>query len=394
MTTDTMPVQSPTQQVLPVVLFNLLVYTVIGLPSTVLTLFVHDTLGYSTTIAGLSFSLQYLATFAGRAPAGRRIDLYGPKPVAAIGLITCTLSGFCLLSAGFLLHNAALSLTVLLISRLFLGWAESWVATSVTVWNIGRVGEKHTATAISWNGVTSYGGIALGAPIGAKLAHLSGVSHSLITVGALAAALPLLGLSIISFYRRLPPAPSHAQRLAFRHALRLVLPHGMALATGSVGFGAISSFLALYYAHNHWSGAGFAVTLFGLVFVFVRLAFGKQINARGGAEIAALSLVVEAAGLAFMGFVHTPTAALLGSALTGAGFSLLFPSLGTLAVNRAGAQNRGAALGAYSIFTDLSVAGCGLILGQLIEMTNYTTMFAATALCSLIGVGISRLLKT
>nr|WP_294916908.1 MFS transporter [uncultured Neokomagataea sp.] len=393
MTTEDMPVTSPTQQVLPVVLFNLLVYIVIGLPSTVLTLFVHEKLGYSTTIAGLSFSLQYLATFAGRAPAGKRIDLYGPKPVVAMGLLACMLSGVSLFCAGFLQHTALLSLAVLLISRLFLGWAESWVATGVTVWNIGRVGSKHTATAISWNGVTSYGGIALGAPLGAKLAHLPGLFGSIIGVGLTALILPFIGLAIIKFYKGLPPAPSHAKRLPFIHALRLVFPHGMALATGSVGFGAISSFLALYYAHNNWSGAGFAVTTFGLVFVFVRLAFGKQINARGGAEIAALSLLVEAAGLALIGFVHSPIAALTGSALTGAGFSLLFPSLGTLAVNRAGAQNRGAALGAYSIFTDLSVACCGLVLGQLIEATNYTTMFAATALCSLIGVGISRILK-
>ncbi|GBR46419.1 MFS transporter [Neokomagataea thailandica] len=393
MTTEDMPAASPTQRVLPVVLFNLLVYSVIGLPSTVLTLFVHEKLGYSTTIAGLSFSLQYLATFAGRAPAGKRIDLYGPKPVVTIGLLACMLSGISLFCAGFLQHTASLSLTVLLISRLFLGWAESWVATGVTVWNIGRVGSKHTATAISWNGVTSYGGIALGAPLGAKLAHLPTLYGSIIGVGFTAALLPLIGLILIKFYQGLAPAPAHTQRLPFSHALRLVFPHGMALATGSVGFGAISSFLALYYAHNHWNGAGLAVTTFGFVFVFIRLAFGKYINTYGGAEIAALSLLVEASGLALIGFIHSPLAAIAGSALTGAGFSLLFPSLGTLAVNRAGAHNRGAALGAYSLFTDLSVACCGLVLGQLIEATNYTTMFATTALCCLIGVGISRILK-
>ena len=57
MTAVETPVQSPTKRVLAVVLFNLLVYIVIGLLNAVLTIFVNKTLGYSTTVAGIAFSL-------------------------------------------------------------------------------------------------------------------------------------------------------------------------------------------------------------------------------------------------------------------------------------------------------------------------------------------------
>lgn len=392
MAAEDTPVTSPTKRVLAVVLFNLLVYIVIGLPNAVLTIFVQNTLGYSTTIAGLAFSLQYLATFAARPSAGRLVDSRGPKPVVVVGLAACLLSGLAMLGAGLLAHMPALSLAIIFLSRLFLGWAESWAATGVIVWNIRRVGAKNTSVAISWNGICSYGGIALGAPIGAALAHLAAPFGGLNSVGGLSALLPLLGLIIIAFYTGVKPLPTTDKPLPFKSALRLVLPHGMALAMGGIGFGAISSFLALYYEVHHWEGAGHTLTVFGVVFVAIRFLFASQIGRRGGANVAIVSLTVEAIGLALLGFFHTPIASVIGAALTGAGFSLLFPALGVLAVNRAGPQNRGAALGAYSIFIDLAIACSGLLLGQIIEYSNYTIMFLTAAFCSLVGIGISRAL--
>ncbi|MDI6652328.1 MFS transporter [Gluconobacter japonicus] len=390
MTAEETPVSSPTKRVLTVVLFNLLVYIVIGLPNAVLTIFVHHTLGYSTAIAGMAFSLQYLATFAARPSAGRLVDNIGPKPVVLGGLITCFVSGLLMFGAGWAREIPALSLGILLLSRLFLGWAESWAATGVIVWNIRRVGAENTAIAISWNGICSYGGIALGAPIGAKLSLLPTPYGGIVAVGILSAILPLIGLALIGFYKGVKPVATNDKPLPFSHALRLVLPHGMALAAGSIGFGAISSFLALYYAVLHWEGAATALSVFGIVFVVIRFFFASQIARRGGVFVAIVSLLIEAAGLACLAIFPSQGAALIGAALTGAGFSLLFPALGVLAVNSAGPQNRGAALGAYSIFIDLAIACSGLVLGQVIEFAGYKTMFGMTAVCCLVGVLISR----
>ncbi|OUI81622.1 MFS transporter [Gluconobacter sp. DsW_056] len=390
MTAQETSVASPTKRVLAVVLFNLLVYIVIGLPNAVLTIFVHQALGYSTTVAGLTFSLQYFATFAARPSAGRLVDRIGPKPVVIGGLVTCVLSGLLLAGSGLLAATPLLSLGVLLSSRLLLGWAESWAATGVIVWNIRRAGAENTAIAISWNGICSYGGIALGAPVGAKLSLLAAPYGGLVSVGILSVVLPLFGLAIIGFYPAVQPLPATSKPIAFARALRLVLPHGSALAAGSIGFGAISSFLALYYSVLHWEGAATALAVFGFIFVVIRFFFASQIALRGGVFVAIVSLLVEALGLATLGLFQTPFAALVGAALTGAGFSLLFPALGVLAVNSAGPENRGAALGAYSIFIDLAIAFSGLFLGQVIEFAGYRTMFATTAVCCLGGVLISR----
>ncbi|MFT8712012.1 MFS transporter, partial [Komagataeibacter rhaeticus] len=288
---------SPTRRILPVVLFNLLCYIDIGLPMAVIPVFVHQVLGYNTVLAGLAVSLQYLATFASRASAGRQADRRGAKPTVVVGLAVCTLSGVALLLSGVMLHFAALSIGLLILSRILLGVGESWTATGAIMWNIGRVGAARTAQVISWNGVTSYGGIALGAPVGQLLAGLPLPYGGLTVVGALSAALTLFGFVLARQYAPVPPVPGKGPPMPFRTVFMRVLPHGLVLACGSVGFGTISACLALFYAHNNWNGAAMALAGFGLTFMLMRFVFARQIDRRGGLVVAFVSLLVETLGL-------------------------------------------------------------------------------------------------
>ncbi|ATU73941.1 UPF0226 protein [Gluconacetobacter sp. SXCC-1] len=384
---------SPTRRILPVVLFNLLCYIDIGLPMAVIPVFVHQVLGYNTVLAGLAVSLQYLATFASRASAGRQADRRGAKPTVVVGLAVCTLSGAALLLSGVMLHFAALSIGLLILSRILLGVGESWTATGAIMWNIGRVGAARTAQVISWNGVTSYGGIALGAPVGQLLAGLPLPYGGLTVVGALSAALTLFGFMLARQYAPVPPVPGKGPPMPFRTVFMRVLPHGLVLACGSVGFGTISACLALFYAHNNWNGAAMALAGFGLTFMLMRFVFARQIDRRGGLVVAFVSLLVETLGLGVLWQCASPGGAALGAALTGAGFSLVFPAMGVLAVARVGPENRGAALGAFSVFLDIAVGLSGPLLGLVIQTLGYGALFVTSALFTLAGVGATIVLK-
>jgi MFS family permease len=150
--------------ILSTVAFTFFTYLTIGLSLAVLPGFVHSTLGFGAVVAGLSISMQYVATLASRARAGHMADTRGPKRAVLTGLAMCGVSGLLLMLGALAAAIPALSLGLILIARLALGCAESCVGTGAIAWGMGQVGHQHTARIISWNGVATYGAIAAGAP--------------------------------------------------------------------------------------------------------------------------------------------------------------------------------------------------------------------------------------
>lgn len=379
---------SPTLVILVVVVFTLLCYMDIGLQMAVVPLFVREKLGFSSAMAGFAVSVQYLATFASRIGAGRRIDTGGPKRVVVMGLGTGVLSGALLVAASLLVAWPLAALLLVLCGRIALGVAESWIATAVIIWNIQRAGVSRTAQVISWNGVCSYGGIALGAPLAMLVYHSAflPVGNGFTGVGILAAVLMGVGLPWALRQPSVQPF-AHGPQPSFFTVLSRVLPYGLVLAAGSVGFGAISALLALYFADQNWNGAALALAAFGITFVLTRFAFTRQILRRGGLTVAIISLCVEALGLSVLAVGRSPFWAEVGAALTGVGFSLVFPALGVGAVAQTGPESKGAAIGAFSVCLDIAIGISGPLLGLMIPVWGYGAVFLVAALISLLGVG-------
>lgn len=372
-----------TLQVVSIVLFTFIGYLNIGIQLAVLPGYVHNHLGYGTVIAGLVISVQYLATLLSRPYASRFIDTRGSKRAVMIGLAGCGLSGVFMLVSSWLTSMPAWSLASLLIGRLVLGSAESLVGSGSIGWGIGRVGAQNTAKVISWNGIASYGAIAIGAPLGVVMVgHLGmwSLGASIMALGALGVLLawPKLAAPIVS-----------GVRLPFLHVLGRVLPHGTGLALGSIGFGTIATFITLYYATNHWENAALCLSLFGASFISARLLFGNLINRIGGFRVAIACLSVETLGLLLLWLAPNPELALAGAALSGFGFSLVFPALGVEAVNLVPASSRGAAVGAYSLFIDLSLGITGPLVGAVAAGFGFASIFLFAALAALTGLLLS-----
>ena len=280
-----------TLQVVSIVLFTFIGYLSIGIPLAVLPGFVHSDLGYGAVIAGLVISVQYLATLLSRPQASKIIDNLGSKKAVIYGLVGCGISGLFMLLAGWLQSWPALSLTSLLLGRVLLGSAESLVGSGSIGWGIGRVGAANTAKVISWNGIASYGALAIGAPLGVLM-----VKHlGLWSMGA--SIIVLAGVGIALAWNKLPAPVVAGERLPFLHVLGRVLPHGTGLALGGIGFGTIATFITLYYASNAWDNAALCLSLFGASFILARLLFGNLINRLGGFRVAIVCLSVETLGL-------------------------------------------------------------------------------------------------
>jgi MFS family permease len=372
-----------TGRIVSVVVFTFLCYLTIGIPLAVLPGFVHTDLGFGSVMAGAAISVQYFATLASRPLAGRTADTLGPKKTVLYGLTACGASGILLLASALAAQWHTVSLVLLVLGRLVLGFGESWVGTGSITWGIGRVGVSNNAKVISWNGIATYGALALGAPLGVAVEHALGFA----SLGFIVIALGALGYWLAT---RMAPVPVvHGERMSYRSVFFRVLPHGLGLALGSAGFGSIATFITLFYAAHHWPNAALSLTVFGTLFVGARLLFANTIKTYGGFRVAIVSFAFECAGLLLLWLAPDPAFALAGAALTGFGFALVFPALGVEAVGLVPPASRGAALSAYSVFLDLSLGLTGPLAGYVAGEFGYGSVFLFAAVAAALAVALS-----
>ncbi len=107
--------------------------------------------------------------------------------------------------------------------------------------------------------------------------------------------------------------------------------------------------------------------------------------------MAIVCFTVEITGLLLIWSAALPLMAELGAFLAGAGFSLVFPSLGVLAVKVVAPQNQGSALATYTLFLDLSLGLVGPLAGVMMDYTGVGAIYLVAAI--LVSVGLLMTLR-
>ena len=376
-----------TLKILAAAIFNLVCFINIGMPLATIPVFVHRQLGYNSIIAGIAVSAAYLATFISRPGAGQWLDTKGAKSAVIIGLGISACGGLLTILALLFIHQPLMALIIILLGRFCMGISESWASTGVNVWNIGRVGIENATHVISWNGVTTYGGMAIGAPLGVYLASqpigfIGGLSGFSILTVILASASMLLA----STYPAIIPVPT-AKRLPFTKVFKRISAYGCCLGLSTIGFGSIQTFIALYFISNHWTGSAIALTIFGVSFAMIRFIFKNSLLKYGGYIVSIISLITETVGLLLLATQTSIIGAYIGAALTGCGFSLIYPALGVIAISKVSSENKGAALASFSLFLDMALFISGPLLGLIQSHLGYDYLYLSAsffAFCSVL----------
>ncbi|MFT0518512.1 MFS transporter [Pseudomonas faucium] len=377
---------SITLQLLSIVFYTFIAFLCIGLPIAVLPGYVHDQLGFGAVVAGITIGLQYLATLLSRPFAGRVADTLGGKKAIRFGLLGIAGCGVLTLFSAWTLSTPLLSLALLLGGRLLLGLAQGLIGVATLSWGISQVGPEHTARVISWNGIASYGAIAIGAPVG--VLAVDGLDFSV-----LGPALLVLAVLALALLRKRPDVVVvRGERLPFWSAFGRVAPCGLGLTLASIGYGTLTTFVTLYYLERGWVGAAWCLSAFGLCFIISRLLFVNAVNRFGGYNVAVACMATEVLGLSLLWLAPSPAWALLGAGLTGFGLSLVYPALGVEAIKQVPSSSRGAGLGAYAVFFDMALAVAGPVMGAVAMHLGYASIFCVAALLALAGVGLTLLL--
>lgn len=376
-----------TLQIVSIVFYTFIAFLCIGLPIAVMPGYVHNQLGFSAVVAGLTIGAQYLATLLSRPVAGRISDNIGTKRAIVYGLSGIALSGVLTVLASLLDSLATVSLTILIISRLFLGVSQGLIGVGTISWCIGQVGPEHMARSISWNGIASYGAIAIGAPLGVVMVD----SLGFITLGV---ALTIMACGALLLIRNKPSVPViRGERMPFWSVFGRVAPFGLSLTLTSIGYGTLTTFITLFYISRGWDGAAWCLTVFGICFIVARLLFINAINRFGGFRSAITCIAIETVGLLFLWASPNTTFTLIGAALTGFGLSLVYPAIGVEAIKQVPNSSRGAGLSAYAVFFDLALAIAGPLMGAIALGVGYGAIFFFAALLSLAGLALTVLLS-
>src|SRR3954449_8679995 len=373
---------------LPIMAVVLIGFLVIGLALPVLPLHVHQGLGLGTFVVGLVTGSQFAASLVSRVWSGHFADSRGAKRAVVAGLLAAAASGLLYLLSLAFIGTPATSVAILLLGRGLLGAAESFIITGAVSWGLALVDPRDTGKVIAWIGTAMFAAMALGAPAGSALYARYGFAA--IALATTLAPLVTL-LSVLPFS---PVAPLHRGRPALLRVLGTVWVPGLGAAFGSVGFGAIIAFGSLLFAERGWSPVWLVFSAFAASLIVARVLCGHLPDKLGGARVALVCALVEAAGLALIGLAPGRALAAVGAALAGVGYSLLYPGLGVEAVRRAPPESRGLAMGAFTACLDLALGVASPALGLIAAGPGLAAAFLASALVVLCAAAVAaRLLK-
>lgn len=371
---ETVVVPRIATMLLPIMGVVFVAFLVIGVAMPVLPLHVHDGLGFGTFMVGLVAGSQFAASLISRPWAGHYSDSRGAKRAVVLGLLAATFSGLLYLLSLHFAGTPLIAIAILLLGRALLGGAESFIITAAVSWGLAIVDPRSTGKVIAWVGSAMFAAFAIGAPTGSALYAVYGFAAI-----ALATALAPLGtLLLVALLPGVAPVPR--TRLSFAKVLGAVWIPGFGSALGSVGFGAVTTFVALLFASRGWSDGWLAYTAYAVAFILARVFFSHAADTIGGARVALICAVIEAAGQALIWLATRPELALLGAALTGFGFSLVYPGFGVEAVRRVPPQSRGLAMGAYTAFLDAAQGLASPALGLIARGAGLSVVFLASAI--------------
>jgi MFS family permease len=371
---DEMPERNSIAALLPIMAVVAIAFLIIGFLLPVLPLYVHFGLGLSTFVVGLVTGSQFLASLLSRVWAGQFADHRGPKRAVILGLLAAVVSGALYLVSVAFKGMPWISVSVLLAGRALLGAAESFIITGAATWGLGLAGPQNAGRVIAWVGMAMFAAMAIGAPVGMSLYTVGGF----VAVAATTALIPLLTLLLVAPLQSVSAA--RGKRAGILKVAGAVWMPGLGSALSSLGYGAILAFSSLLATERGWNPVWLIFTAFALALIAARLFLGHVPDRLGGAKVALACVMIEAVGLGLLWLAFGPITAALGGALTGFGYSLVYPALGVEAVRRAPPQSRGLAMGAYTVFLDIALGFGSPTLGLIAGWAGLSLVFLVTAL--------------
>ena len=166
---------------------------------------------------------------------------------------------------------------------------------------------------------------------------------------------------------------------------REALPFSFVAFLLSVIWGTLAAFFPLYALMHGVSNPGiFFIFLAGTTFLG-RAFFAKMADKCGKKQIIMPCLAIVIISITIIPLSKTLAMFVLSAVLLGMGWALLYPALLACAVDKAGSA-QGPAMGTFTALSDLGGGLGPMIMGIILEYTNYSVMFLCLILTAVINL--------
>lgn len=331
--------------------------------------FAVDEYSASTSEAGLVTGIFIIGALIGRLLIGRLIVTFSRKKILYTGLILFTLTTafyFFEFGLGFLLFNR-------LIHGITLGMASTATGTIVAqIIPASRKGEG-----IGYYSMSATLATAIGPFIGLYLSQHA----SFQTIFSFCVALGLISL-IIAFFLFVPPLDGSAKKAEVRgfKLSNFVEPSALPIAfiTLAVAFcySSVLSFINFYAMDiNLVSTASFFFIVYAAAVLASRPFTGRLMDKKGANFIMYPAFLLFGAGMFLLSTASTGFVLLLSGVLIGLGFGNMQSTTQAIAVKLTSPHRMGLATSTFFIFLDAGLGFGPYLLGFVIPVTGYSTLY-------------------
>ena len=356
-----------------VMLSNFAYFLAVGATLPVLPRFVEGPLGGGSVAVGLTMGTFALAAVLLRPLTGRVGDTRGRRVLIILGgaIVAISLMGYAFTD----------TLLPLFLLRLVSGAGEAlfYVGTASAINDLAP--DERRGEALSYFSLSLFAGIGLGPVLGETVLNVT----SFDTTWFVAAGCSAFAAGVGWFVPETRPGGLETEGSSRLLHPAGVLP-GAVLAASIWGLAMFSTFVTLYALQIGMGGSKFLFALHSGVVFAIRLVGARIPDQMGPATAATGALGCSVLGFVVMAMWADPTGLVIGTVIWSLGHSLAFPALMSMAVKSAPPAERGAVVGTFTAFFDLSFGVGAVAAGSIVAIAGYRGGFFSAAIAAAAGL--------
>ena len=331
-------------------------------------------LGGSKVAAGMFLGFLTYASALSAPITGSLADRVGKRRM----LIVCSLvlSGFA--AAYAVTRDYRLLLALALVHGCF--W--SGLLSSSSAYITDFIPAARRAEGIGYWGLSTIVAIAVAPSLGFWLYHRGGWMWLCASVGILNLVMAGIAFQLVEVARERTPSAFFGRHLIEWRVLAL----SMTLFLYSFGYGAITSFAALYADANHVSPKEVFFTTFAIVVLCTRPILGPLGDRVGYRRVFIPCLVLIVCGLALLASFGNKPGIIVSAAVFGTGFGAAYPAFAAYVMRQVDPGRRGAAFGSIIAAFDTGIGSGSIVSGWIVEHHGFPAAFGAAAVLSAFAI--------